>query len=889
VVIEGPAGIGKTSLLRAVRALGHQTGMQVLDGRGSELEGDFAFGVMRQALERPLAALDEAERSAVISGQAAHAGPLFVAGQPVAGIEALLQGLYWLIANLAERTPVLLAIDDVHWADGPSVAALAFLAGRLAQLPVALIVSTRPPDLEATKELTALVTDPAAERLVPEPLSADAVAALGGTNDAAFARMALRTTGGNPFLVDELLRELGPERSAAAVERVEPRDLGRIVLARISAEARALAWALAVLGERATLAECGVLADVPDAPTAADELMSSGIIADAQELRFRHPLIGAAVAAGLPRSRRADWHARAAALLRDTGAGPERLAVHLAAAEPSGSCEVVDVLLEAAQRSLDRGASASAPPLLRRALDESPDAQRRGRVLLALGEALAATGEDDADAAFADAAVASEDPLVQARALEGRARVGWARSADSVAADLADIDRFLTALPRDSDDVRLRVEAARLAVAQRSPGAMSEAVARAGAIGLLDESRPQHPDVLAHVALWSMHTGHSAAECVPVALRSLDAADGRYRAIPPGLWFPFTGMVLQAAERLAELRASTRAMQRATQEGGSPTWYAATTQSYARILRDGGDLLAAEEEARLAVDASQASDEPWMQALPLRTLVSVLLDRGAVEEAARTWSLLGLSDIVPDSRPMSELLVTRARLRERRGNGTGAIADLREAARRLDRSESLAINEQDIRLHLALLEHATGDQGAADTIAARARVIAERWGTPGAIGSALRVSGVISADVEMLRAAVAHLETSALRLEHARASADLGAALRRQGDRRDARDPLRAALGLARECGADGLAARAAAELAATGEHVSPRARDGTDALTPSERRITRLAADGLSNKDIAQALFLSIKTIEMHLRNSYRKLDITSRQELKSTLPPSP
>ena len=488
----------------------------------------------------------------------------------------------------------------------------------------------------------------------------------------------------------------------------------------------------------------------------------------------------------------------------------------------------------------------------------------------------------------ADAAVASEDPLVQARALEGRARVGWARSADSVAADLADIDRFLTALPRDSDDVRLRVEAAGLAVAQRLAGG-GEAVARASAIGLLDESRPQHPDVLAHVALWSMHTGHSAAECVPVALRSLDAADGRYRAIPPGLWFPFTGMVLQAAERLDELRASTRVMQRAAQEGGSPTWYAATTQSYARILRDGGDLLAAEEEARLAVDTvSGVHDEPWMRALPLRTLVSVLLDRSRRGGRADVVTARGRTDMRPDSRPMSELLVTRARLRERRGNGAGAIADLREAARRLDRSESLGINEQDIRLHLAMLEHATGDQGAAGTIAARTRVIAERWGTPGAIGSALRVSGVIAADVEMLRAAVAHLETSALRLEHARASADLGAALRRQGARRDARDPLRAALGLARECGADGLAARAAAELAATGAHVPPRPRDGTEALTPSERRITRLAADGLSNKDIARAFFLSV-TIEMHLRNSYRKLDISSRQELKGTLPPSP
>jgi DNA-binding CsgD family transcriptional regulator len=319
-------------------------------------------------------------------------------------------------------------------------------------------------------------------------------------------------------------------------------------------------------------------------------------------------------------------------------------------------------------------------------------------------------------------------------------------------------------------------------------------------------------------------------------------------------------------------------------EQGSPTWFGLTSHSYACLLRDAGSLAEAEAEAQIAV-AAVAGSEGWMSALPTATLAAVRLDRGRCVEAARAWSRLGLGPEVPDVRPLIELLVVRARLRHGTGDLDGALDDLAEATRRLSAFGPASMNDQPPRLHRALLQHASDDREAAAATADEGIAVAERWGTPGALGEALRVQGVITGDVEVLRDAVSHLAASPLRLEHAAALADLGGLLRRSAARRDAREPLRAALDLARECGADGLAERAAGELEATGARVPPRSGSGRDALTPSEQRIAHMAADGATNKEIAQALFLSVKTIEMHLSHTYRKLDIGSRRELPAAM----
>ncbi len=887
-VIEGPPGIGKTSLVEAARRHAAALDMRVLHARGSEQEREFAYGILRQALTPALAGLSDAERTTATAGAAAHAGPLLSPDRPATSVEALLYGVYWLLGNLGELSPLLLAVDDAHWADEASVAALAFLARRVEHLPLAIVVATRPPEPDGSAALAALVSDPTAERLRPGALGAGAIAAISGSDDPAFTDAALTATGGNPFLLEQLLRELGPDRTAVAVAVIEPRELGRIVLARLSERARAFARALLIIGDGATPSECGALAQVDGAADAVDELVGAGVFVDDGALRFRHPLLAAAVATGLPASRREEWHARAAALLRARGADAERLAVHIAAAAPAEDPAVVDILVAAAERARARGAPAAAEAPLRRALVEPPEPARRPAILLALGEALSQGSEAAAAEAFAQAARTSTDPELRTRAFEARARVLWAGPPAGVDADLAEIDAVIASLPPDAGGLRSRLEAARLAVAQRSAAAMPDAIERAERSGLFAAGGSEHPNALAHAALWLMHCGQDADRCAELALRATRAAAsaGAYHATPPGLWFPFTTIVLQAAERLAEARASARALQDATRENGSATWYALTTQWHARLLADAGDLHAAEEEARLAVDVVTAT-ERWMQALPVRTLAAVLLDRGRPDAAATAWQTLGLAEEIPDARPLTELLLTRARLRASRGDLAGAGVDATEAARRSGLSGPASMNDQEARLLVARLALADGDRAAARAAVTTAVAVAEAWGTDGAIGAALRLRGNIEQSVELLRDAVRRLEDSPLRLEHARALADLGGALRRANHRLEAREPLGAALELARACGADGVATSVAEELAATGAHVPSRPRGGIDALTPTERRITRLAAERNTNKEIAQALFISVKTVEMHLGNAYRKLDITSRRELPAALPP--
>jgi DNA-binding CsgD family transcriptional regulator len=166
------------------------------------------------------------------------------------------------------------------------------------------------------------------------------------------------------------------------------------------------------------------------------------------------------------------------------------------------------------------------------------------------------------------------------------------------------------------------------------------------------------------------------------------------------------------------------------------------------------------------------------------------------------------------------------------------------------------------------------------------------WGTPRAIGMALRAIGLLEggvAGLEALDQAVAVLEASPARLEYARALTDFGAALRRANRRAAARDPLRLALDAADACGAGPLAERARQELRAAGGRPRRPRISGVQALTASEQRIASMAADGLSNREIAQALFITKKTVEAHLAGAYRKLDIHSRNQLPDALHHAP
>jgi DNA-binding CsgD family transcriptional regulator len=266
-------------------------------------------------------------------------------------------------------------------------------------------------------------------------------------------------------------------------------------------------------------------------------------------------------------------------------------------------------------------------------------------------------------------------------------------------------------------------------------------------------------------------------------------------------------------------------------------------------------------------------------------IIQALIERGELEEAARELEMSEMTADVPDHLSFTPILLCRAALELSHGDRGRALEDLTEIARREARSETSYFTWDS---EAAVVRASLGDRDEAAELAETGVERARRWGTAGRLGHATRSLGLViggSEGIEHLREAVKLLEESQSGLEYMRALTDYGGALRRAGRRADAREPLRKALELARRSGALAIAARAHDELAATGEKLGPLVPVGVESLTPSERRISKLAADGLTNREIAQTLFLSVKTVESHLRGAYRKLDVRSREELPQAL----
>jgi DNA-binding CsgD family transcriptional regulator/tetratricopeptide (TPR) repeat protein len=901
VVFEGPAGIGKSSLLAAARSAAAPE-LRVLSARGGELERELPFGIVRQLLEPLVVACDAEDRKALLAGAAGLAKPVLFAADPEAGAEpsfSALHGLYWLTINLADAQPLLVAVDDAHWADVASLRWLIYLARRLAGVPLALVLATRPAEPGPVQELLdELLVIPEVTVLHPGGLSEQAttllaVQLLAAEPDPSFISACRAATGGNPFLLLELLRELdrrgiAPSREHAGLaSQLSSHGVGRAVrarLRRLPPECTAVARAVAVLGDPAEPTIAAQLAglDGDAASRAADALAEAVLFEPGRQLAFVHPLVRSSVYAELSSPERARHHERAARLLASAGGAADRIAVHLLATNPRGDPETVRMLRQAAKGASSRGAPDVAVAYLQRALAEPPSPELEPILVHELGSAALSAGE---------LGMAIEKLRQATRDLtDGRLR---AEAADALGSALflahqpeeamTDLTSVINELQEGEREQGLRLQATRW-VAVRGDVAVWRRLQATEERFVVASRRPQTVGERLYVAVAAYDAARTgtAKEARELALRAF--ADGRLLEDPGpesgGFWIVPTVLLLAHADDDGA-RISTAAIEWAKQHGSLPA-FAMAAQLRAYICMRRGSL------AEAAADATGALEQPGVSGFPPYgqiALANVLLAQGKPTEAAEVFSQAASE---PAAAGHIRYLQTRSRLRAAAQHPDKALEDL-IACSRLEqewdiRTPAFSTWRADAVPLLASLDRH-------DEARALAREELERcraFGAPGPLGASLRTLGIVESGdsgISLLEQAVAHLQRSPARLEHALALLELGAAMRRAGRRADAREPLREALELARVCGADAIAVRAHDELVAAG--ARPR-RDPTESrshLTASELRVARLAAEGLTNREIAQALFLTENTIETHLRSVFRKLEIRSRSQLARRL----
>jgi DNA-binding CsgD family transcriptional regulator len=918
VVVEGPAGIGKTALLAAARTAAADGGMRVLRSRGTELERDFAFGVVRQLFEPPLADASELERADLLEAAAGVAAGLLglpgaplADGPPASRIEpsfAVLHGLYWLCANLAAVGPLCAVVDDAHWADAASLRYLAFLLTRLEELDAALVVATRPREAGTDPELLATVTsDPSAEIIRLPPLTRAAVAELvesrlTGVPDPVFVDACLRATRGTPFLLRVLVEALSEggiastAEGAPQVERIGARTVGhsiRLRLRRLPEHAGRLARALAVL-EQGDLLQAARLAELDEAEAsdAAELLTTAGILESGRPLTFIHPIVRTSLYADLTSAERAQGHRRAARLLAGQPGSNELVANHLLVSEPAGDGWVVERLVEAACEAGKRGAPEAEAVFLRRALAEPPAPQNHYGLLLDLGMAEASAGlaewpehlQQAVDIA-PNVVAAAEAAMVLALALNRAQR--FAEAVDV-------LDRAASSLDSCYSELALLLEAAAVLPGLNDPATVPSLALRAERLRERAAGDPAASlELLAVAGFTSILANEPAEVGVDFATRALLAGGGA--PLRPGgepwfsfaVWFQQATLSLLWAERYAQVRPlldASIAQARATGDSGRLA-IGLATRGWLALRR--GDLSAAEVDTRTALAATELPAPPLYRVLSGGLLVRALVNQGELDAAEQALAPLDF-EAEGGSLPAAALRFARGRLRVEQGRVAEGLEDFLAVGARLTSGMVACPGFLPWRSEAALAHLALGDREPARRLAQEELELAQAFGAPRALGIAKRAAGVIAGGdrgASLLREAIDAFERGDASLERARALADLGALLRRRNRRTEARELLREALDAAHRAGAKALADQAETELRATGARPRRVVLTGLDSLTASERRIAELASQGLTNREIAQTLFITSRTVEGHLTSVFRKLMLDSRDELPAAL----
>ncbi|MEA2479876.1 MAG: hypothetical protein QOJ07_1798, partial [Thermoleophilaceae bacterium] len=704
----------------------------------------------------------------------------------------------------------------------------------------------------------------------------------------------LRATGGNPFLLRELLNALRAEGAdpAAVLARVDatvPESVARFVLvrlARLGEAAQRVARAAAILGDGAPLARVAALAEIDEreAGHAADTLAEADVLEPGGPIRFRHALLRSAVATELPAFERGRAHRRAAALLAADGEAADVVAMHLLESEPAGDADTVATVRAAATGALARGDPGAAKRLLARALAEPPPAPQRGELLADLARAELLDADPAAAGHFAEAIDELRDPAARALALSELGGVLYVLDDRAGAAEKA--EQALSEVPH-GEPLGEALLAGYLSVAGFHADLRPRADERA--LPVMEAARagrlPGDPGLLAHVAMRLALSGEHPDRVLEVAERSL-AADPLIVPGTHGLLFGFVLHSLVCVDQLDAVDRIALTGMAAAQRTGDTVAFAGASYHRAIASYHRGaltDALADIEQALLPRAQGWTAGEGWVGEL----LIHVHLERGDVPAARDALELAaGAAD---DSMDRGLVLDARAKLALADYDPATALTLAEQSGAHL--MEAFAIDHPGLaawRNTAARAAHLLGDHERARRLADEGLDRARSCQVPRAIGAALHTAGVVAehgAAVPLLHEAVAELARSPSKLEHARALVSLGSALRREGRRAECRQPLLEGLERADAMRATPLAERARTELDSIGSRPRRTVLSGIDSLTPTEHRVAGLAAGGASNPEIAQSLFVTVKTIETHLGRAYRKLGIGSRTDLEAAL----
>ena len=878
LVVHGEPGVGKTALLDD--AVEKAMTLRVIRSAGVEGEMELPFAAVQQ-LCAPILALGERlphpQRDALDVAFGLSPGP---APNPFLVALAVLG----LLSEAARERGLLCVIDDAHWLDRASAEAVGFAARRLAVERMAILFAARETG-QALRGLPEIHVEPLGHRDARALLESVLPAPL---DDQVLERLVVETRG-NPLAMVELPRGLTPSQLAGGfgVTAAAPMHAGieesfqrRVAALPRDARRLVLIAASEPTGDTPLVWRAADRLGIPESAALAAE--SDGLITFRPRVAFRHPLVRSAVYRAASAVERTEVH-QALAEATDPETDPDRRAWHRAQAAVMPDEDVAAELERSAARAQARGGFAAAAAFLERsaALSVEP-ARRAGRALAAAQAKHQAGAVDDAVALLEQAEAGPLDDVQRAQAEVLRARIAFATNRGNDAPPL-----LLAAARRlEALDVPLARETyldaltAALFTGRLATAGDTAQVARA-ALAAPPSSAPRPVDLLLD-GLATLIAHGPAAGTPPLrqamaafARRDLEPAEAlRWRWLAGRAagfiweyegWDKLTAHHIRAAREaglLAELPLALTTRVGVLLLAGETKAAAALVEEADMLARATGDGIAPRYGALVLAAHRGREDELTRLA---RTATADFLARGeGLGIAATNWSTALLN------------------------NGLGRYDDAFTAAAEATRiyGEIWFATFASVELIEAACRSGRPERGAEAFESLSASTSAS--GTPWALGVEARSKALLAqgdAAEPLYREAIQWLQPTRLRLDLARAHLLYGEWLRREARRIDARNELRTAHELFTDFGMKAFAERSRIELEATGEHARKRSPDTLDQLTAQESQISRLAAEGNTNREIAAQLFISPSTVEYHLRKAFRKLDVTSRTQLAKTL----